>query len=106
MRQALDRLRNDREVACALCPLLEPLRAYDQARSTDLGLTLRTYVETGGSIAATAERLFVHRNSVVYRIQRIQEVAELDLRDPELFATLSLALALTSPGEESEEYSS
>ena len=63
----LDRLR-DRTLA----PLPTPLRD-----------TLAAYVRCGGSVARTAEALYVHRNTVRYRLRRVEQLTELDLRRPE-----------------------
>ena len=77
--------------------MLAPLEAYDARRDTDLLDTLRVYVKTGGNITTTAETLFLHRNSVAYRLLRIQEVSGLELRDRQIRSLLLAALALTDP---------
>jgi PucR family transcriptional regulator, purine catabolism regulatory protein len=46
--------------------------------SRDLRATLAAYLESGGSVAETASRLFVHRNTVHYRLRRIRSVTGLD----------------------------
>jgi DNA-binding PucR family transcriptional regulator len=94
LRAALDSLRGDPEVSSSLEPLLRPLRNYDTARGTDLMLTLRRFLDEGGNIAATADRLFLHRNSVVYRLSRIEEMTGLDLRDRDVRETLRMAAAV------------
>ncbi|MFG2946225.1 helix-turn-helix domain-containing protein [Streptomyces adustus] len=43
--------------------------------------TVRHYLDTG-SIKATAEALYCHRNTVVKRLDRFQELAGVDLRIP------------------------
>jgi DNA-binding PucR family transcriptional regulator len=57
-------------------------------------LTLRRFLDEGGNIAATADRLFLHRNSVIYRLGRIEEMTGLDLRDREVRETLRMAAAV------------
>ena len=94
LRTALDTLRGDPEVYRSLEPLLRPLRQYDDARGADLMLTLRRFLDEGGNIAATADRLFLHRNSVIYRLGRIGELTGLDLRDREVRETLRMAAAV------------
>jgi purine catabolism regulator len=39
-----------------------------------LMLTLRTYLELNGSVARTADRLFIHRNTVRYRLSQIEQL--------------------------------
>ncbi|MBO0692733.1 MAG: helix-turn-helix domain-containing protein [Acidimicrobiaceae bacterium] len=63
--------------------VLAPLVDYDEAHGTNLVSTLAAYLQTGGSPRHAAEKLFVHPNTVVYRIGRIQELIGLDLADPE-----------------------
>ncbi|RKN83959.1 PucR family transcriptional regulator [Paenibacillus ginsengarvi] len=55
---------------------------YDKQNGTDLLTTLYYYLTTGGSLLDTANRLYVHRNSVKYRMDRIKEITGLDLDNP------------------------
>lgn len=52
---------------------------YDQENGMDLIITLYHYLSTGGSLMETAKRLFIHRNSVKYRIDRIKQLTNIDL---------------------------
>lgn len=63
--------------------VLGPLVDYDEAHGSDLVSTLAVYLQTGGSPRHAAERLFVHPNTVVYRIGRIEALIGVDLADPE-----------------------
>jgi len=60
---------------------LRILLRYDSENETDLTETLRTYLEQNRNIKETAEKLFLHRNSLVYRINRIQELCAINLND-------------------------
>jgi sugar diacid utilization regulator len=53
----------------------------DRKRGGDLLATLHAYCDTGGSLSQTAERLGVHRNTVLYRVRRIQSVTLTNLQD-------------------------
>jgi purine catabolism regulator len=55
------------------------LSQYDKDNGTDLVTTLYYYLATGGSLIETANRMFVHRNSVKYRMDRILEITGTDL---------------------------
>jgi len=94
---SLTRLEGKGEVYRALHTILHPIAEYDARTSSDLGLTLRAYVHAGGNLNATAERLFLHRNSVAYRLQRIQDLSGIDLRDQETRLRLMVALAVADP---------
>lgn len=52
---------------------------YDKENSSDLVKTLFYYLATDGSLMETAKMLFIHRNSVKYRIDRIKELTDLKL---------------------------
>ncbi|WP_245565449.1 PucR family transcriptional regulator [Nocardioides insulae] len=56
--------------------------------------TLATYFECGGSLEATARRLFVHPNTVRYRLRQITETTGLAPTDPREAFTLRIALVL------------
>lgn len=62
--------------------LLHPglLRLLD-ADSTDLLCTLETYLDLAGDARATSDRLSIHRTSLYYRLNRIQEITGVDLAD-------------------------
>lgn len=60
---------------------LRTLIRYDSENKTDLTETLCTYLEQNRNIKETAEKLFLHRNSMVYRINRIQELCAINLND-------------------------
>ncbi len=69
---------------------------YEPLRDSGSGLleTLTAYVDTSGSIEATARSLFVHPNTVRYRLRRIAEVTGLTPADARDAYTLRLALTL------------
>ncbi len=79
--------------------LIEPLREHDRARRSDLVRTLRTYFAAGANASEAADRLFLHRNSMVYRLERIQKLTGLDLRDHRAALALQLGLLFTQRGE-------
>lgn len=73
---------------------LGKLLTYDRERGSDLVPTLEAFLATLGAPLATAERLHVHRNTLLYRLSRIEAVAGVDLRDPEARLMLHLALRI------------
>lgn len=52
---------------------------YDNENGSDLITTLYHYLATGGSLIKTAGRLYIHRNSVKYRMDRIKEITNSDM---------------------------
>jgi DNA-binding PucR family transcriptional regulator len=73
---------------------LSCLQQYDQEHDSNLIACLRAYLAAGGEIKETARALSVHRNSVRYKLQRIAEIAQVDLSDPEVRFQLQLALKI------------
>jgi purine catabolism regulator len=78
------------------------LAAYDEARGAELLPTLEAYFASRCSPDATAKRLHLHRNSLLYRLRRIEEIAGVRLHDPETRLQLHLGLRvgqiLPAPG--------
>ncbi|MGG3432935.1 PucR family transcriptional regulator [Heyndrickxia coagulans] len=58
--------------------------------------TLSVFLETNCQISETAKRLYVHRNTVVYRIEKCEELLGKRIRDPETNLQLRLALRIKS----------
>lgn len=56
------------------------LDAYDRDRSADLLKTLEVYLEQNGSLVETAERLYIHRNTLLHRLERVRQISGLELR--------------------------
>jgi hypothetical protein len=63
-------------------PGLVRLRRLDKENGTDLAETLHTYVENERSLVRTAEALHIHRNTLLYRINKIAALLDVDLADP------------------------
>lgn len=75
----------------------EPIRRLEQAATTlrfDGRQTLASYLNTGGNLRRAAHELVVHANTLRYRLDRIAEVIDVDLTDPEQRFRLQLAMRL------------
>lgn len=64
------------------------LRDYDLSHETDLLESLRVYLTHNRSIGESAAALYIHRNTMNYRIARIHELTQIDLSDPDVFCHL------------------
>jgi DNA-binding PucR family transcriptional regulator len=71
--------------------LLAPLSALGPAKQREYGTTLRVYLENNRSTGRTAAQLYLHRNTVAYRITKVLDVLGIDLDDPNQFLALYLA---------------
>ncbi|MGG1862317.1 helix-turn-helix domain-containing protein [Bacillus safensis] len=69
---------------------LHPLSESSQVDQSLLH-TLSVYLETHCHISETAKRLSIHRNTVIYRLEKCEELLRISLKDPD--ATLRLRLA-------------
>lgn len=69
-----------------------PLDVYDQENETDLMETLMAYCEQSYNRRKTAEALYIHRNTLFYRLDKIAEILHADLSDSEALHNLFLGL--------------
>lgn len=65
----------------------------------ELRKTLSTYLLSSNSITQTAEKLFVHRNTIKYRLKKCGEILERDLSDVSDCFQIQLALSLTESAQ-------
>lgn len=73
---------------------LEPLLKYTNGHGADLFNTLRIFLENSGNWKATTEQMYIHRSTLKYRLQKIEELLGKDLNDGELRLNLMLAYKL------------
>jgi sugar diacid utilization regulator len=71
---------------------IEPLAAYDEQYDTELVATIEAYLENDGNVAATAKRLFTHRHTIRYRLERARELCGHDVSSTEGREKLGLGL--------------
>ena len=67
---------------------------HDDQHGGDLVPTLKAFFASHGNLSRTAEVLYLHRNTVSYRLQRVEELTQLHLDDEEDRFRLQLALKL------------
>jgi hypothetical protein len=71
---------------------IAPLATYDEQYETDLVATVEAFLDADGNVAATSQRLFTHRHTVRYRLDRVRELTELDVGSSDGREKLSLGL--------------
>jgi hypothetical protein len=71
---------------------IEPLVAYDEQYETDLVITVEAFLDADGNVAGTAQRLFTHRHTIRYRLERVRELSGLDVGSTDGREKLSLGL--------------
>jgi hypothetical protein len=80
--------------------LLARLLDYDREHGTELVRTLRVFLDCSGSWTKAADAMFVHVNSLRYRIRRVEELTGRDLGSLADQAALLLALRLGDSAED------
>ena len=65
----------------AIHPALDRIREYDSRKSTDFYHILEVYLQCERDRVLTAKRLFVHKNTLVYRLKKIEDLFCLNLDD-------------------------
>lgn len=73
---------------------VQPLREYDIQHHANLIETIQAIVNCGWNLKAASDALYLHYNSVKYRFQKICEILDMDLRNPEKHTEVELALKL------------
>jgi sugar diacid utilization regulator len=69
-----------------------PLIGYDEQYETELVRTLETFLDEDANVARTAERLFTHRHTIRYRLERVKELTGLDVGSTDGRERLGLGL--------------
>ncbi|NLI55345.1 MAG: PucR family transcriptional regulator [Clostridiales bacterium] len=69
---------------------LKPIEEYDSTHDGTLMKTLRMYFEKNREIKACADALFVHHNTIRYRLEQISQIAGIDFSDRNTTMMLSL----------------
>jgi DNA-binding PucR family transcriptional regulator len=83
---------NPEELQRFYAETVEPLVAYDEQYATDLVATVEAFLEADGNVAGTAQRLFTHRHTIRYRLERVRELCGLDVGSSDGREKLSLGL--------------
>ncbi len=92
----LDSASNKTALKACVHPLLGKLEALDAQKKSDLYRTLCVYAQTGFDKNRTSDILGIHRNTVNYRIQQIEQDFNINLSDPKLIFPLMLSVEIDS----------
>lgn len=69
---------------------LQNLFTYDKVHETELAKTLKRYLYLRNDINKTSSALHVHRNTLIYRLNKIRDLTEVEIDDPEVAWTFQL----------------
>lgn len=76
-------------------PALTVLREFDEKHHADLYHTLYSYLKNNQQLQKTADELFVHRNTLRYRLRQIDELIQLDLSQIDHVLRLYMSYQMT-----------
>ena len=77
-----------------ISPEIRSLAAYDRKKGSSYCETLYYYLICCHSLKKTCDALFTHRNTILYRIRKMQEDFSIQLDEPTLHADLLMGVSL------------
>lgn len=78
---------------------LERLQKYDAENNTDLYRTLKVFLELERNVLQTSKKLYIHRSTLSYRLERIQKIIHVNLDDPKERMILQLSFYFMDLGD-------
>ncbi|MFB4162426.1 helix-turn-helix domain-containing protein [Alteribacillus sp. JSM 102045] len=90
----LHELKHSETASLFITKQMEPLLTYSEGKNMDLFQTLRIYLKQNGSIKKTSEELYIHRSSLLYRLEKIENILDMDLNNSDNRFDLTLAYKL------------
>ena len=91
----------DKEKRMSIChPAVFQLLKHDQEKKTNLLPTLKVFVECMSDTALAAEKLYLHRNSLYYRLKQIVALTGIDIQSETLLSHIALSLRILEINEE------
>ncbi len=94
LNEAFVRLASDVDVQKVTDSVLGRLLAYDQQKGMDLVETLRTYLRNQGNVSQTSRDINLHRQTLIYRLHKIESLTNRSLVDADDLFLLDLSLRL------------
>ena len=76
------------------CEALQRLLDYDHQADKELVKTLHAFLTCNGNLTETSDRLYIHRNTLKYRLERIRDITQVDLDESEQRLMLHLGLKM------------
>lgn len=73
---------------------INPLIQYDSNKKIDILSTLQAFFKCNGNLREASKNLFIHYNTLVYRLKKIESILEIDLDDPDVRFQLQIAMKL------------
>ena len=85
----------NREQRLAIChPSIFILQEHDRDKKMNLLPTLKAFIECLGDTAMAADRLYLHRNSLYYRLKQISALSGIDITDERVRSHIALSIRI------------
>lgn len=85
---------SDSDASAFIDYFLHDLIAYDQENNSNLVETLDIFLKNHHNIASASRDLFIHRNTLLYRLDKIKDILDYNFNDTNHTLSLQLALKL------------
>lgn len=106
LNEAFVKFANDEEIQKVTYAVLGRLLQYDKHKGMDLVNTLTTYLRHQGNVSQTSRALNIHRQTLIYRLHKIESLTDRSLSDPEDLFLLDLSLRISAVSPEPDPASS
>lgn len=87
-------LNSDAEIKAMAEGILSPLTEYDKKKNTDFLDTLKTFLDTNYSVSETSRVTHLHRQSLLYRLEKIEKLCNVHLKNHEDLFLLEIAIRI------------
>lgn len=98
LNRLLVHLANDDEVRDITLSTIKPLIEYEEKREMDLIHTFTAYDNQNGNVSQAARVLNLHRQSLLYRLRKIESITQLSLDNPDDVFLLSISIKVWMTG--------
>ncbi len=87
----LEMCNEDEGLSYFIHPSMMKLLYYDKEHGTDLLNTLHEFLESPGQPTQISKRLFIHKNTLLYRMEKIRNIMDCKLESGDEFMTMGLS---------------
>lgn len=72
--------------------IIKPLIEYDKLNNSELIRTLKVYFECDGNMKKISEKMYMHYNTIIYRLHKIKDITGINLENGDSRLNLQIAL--------------
>lgn len=91
----LNKMKTDKDMLKYMNQTLKPIYEYEKEHPMDLIKTIEIFVKCEGNYKKMAAELFIHDNTVRYRMEKIKEILNINNSKVSLYSRLNIAVKLS-----------